>query len=115
MSLSDIVTNPNPTPFAAMRLIREKLGCGLGEAKDFYMLDPSTFAERLQKKVEHHKATNTFYESNEDKIRQAIRRYYLALDQRKHGGLAQNNAFHEIEDILGMTWVQGQELAKVKP
>lgn len=37
----------------------------------------------------------------------AINEYYAALDQRKHGGVAQDNAFGQIQLALGMTWVQG--------
>ena len=38
----------------------------------------------------------------------AITEYYLALDRRQHGGIAQDKAFAKIEKILGMRWVQGE-------
>ncbi len=41
-------------------------------------------------------------------IRKAIRKYYLALDNRQHGGVAENKAFSEIQEVLGMTWVHGE-------
>lgn len=44
-----------------------------------------------------------------EEIQDVIRDYYYALDCRKHGGVAQNNAFNRIENILGMHWQQGQE------
>lgn len=43
-------------------------------------------------------------------IRLAIEGYYAELDQRKHGGVAQNTALQKIEQILGMRWVQGASL-----
>jgi hypothetical protein len=42
-----------------------------------------------------------------DQIKEAILGYYKALDDRKHGRLAQNRAFNQIQRILGMRWVQG--------
>lgn len=44
-------------------------------------------------------------------IRDAISGYYLALDKREHGGIAQDRAFKKIEQALGMNWVQGAALA----
>jgi len=41
-------------------------------------------------------------------IEKAVRKYYLDLDNREHGVAAQNKAFHEIENALGMTWEQGK-------
>lgn len=37
-------------------------------------------------------------------IKAAITSYYLDLDTRKHGGVAQDHAFSKIERILGMSW-----------
>lgn len=45
-----------------------------------------------------------------DKIRSAINNYYLTLDRREHGGVAQNTAFSSIEQALGMHWEQGKAL-----
>lgn len=42
-----------------------------------------------------------------DQIRESILGYYQALDDREHGGIAQDRAFSQIERILGMRWVQG--------
>jgi len=41
-------------------------------------------------------------------IKKAIEKYYLALGNREHGGVAENNAFQEIQDILGLHWEQGK-------
>ena len=41
-------------------------------------------------------------------IRKEIKKYYLALDERKHGGVAASNSFGAIQEILGMHWVQGE-------
>jgi hypothetical protein len=41
-------------------------------------------------------------------IRKEIKKYYLALDNRQHGGVAENKAFNEIQQILGMNWVKGE-------
>lgn len=46
-------------------------------------------------------------------IRAAITAYYLLLDARKHGGVAQDQAFTRIENILGMSWADHQ--AALKP
>lgn len=51
-------------------------------------------------------------QSNEDRVRAAITRYYSALDRRQNGTTAQIQAFQEIENILGMYWVQGATLNK---
>jgi hypothetical protein len=54
-------------------------------------------------------------------IEKAIKKYYLALDNREHGGVAQDKAFVEIERILGLNWKQGEikkfldEHPKLKP
>lgn len=37
-------------------------------------------------------------------IRAAITNYYLDLDARKHGGVAQDLAFSKIERIMEMNW-----------
>lgn len=42
-------------------------------------------------------------------IEEAIRDYYLALDNREHGEIAQGRAFRRIEAVLGMCWRQGEE------
>jgi hypothetical protein len=39
-------------------------------------------------------------------IKAAIDKYYKALDNREHGGNAENRAFYEIQKILGMSWKQ---------
>lgn len=41
-------------------------------------------------------------------IRKAIKKYYLALDNREDGRVAENKAFSEIQEILSMNWVQGE-------
>lgn len=42
------------------------------------------------------------------KIDKAISKYYFALDERKHGGVASSNAFSEIQEILGRQWSSGE-------
>lgn len=37
-------------------------------------------------------------------IRAAIECYYMDLNARKHGGMAQSHAFSKIEQMLGMSW-----------
>ncbi len=41
-------------------------------------------------------------------VKKAIKKYFLALDERKHGGHAMSNAFDEIQSILGMSWQPGE-------
>lgn len=41
-------------------------------------------------------------------IEKAVKKYYLALDRREHGGVAESRAFSEIESILGLSWKQGE-------
>lgn len=41
-------------------------------------------------------------------IKAAVTSYYLDLDARKHGGVAQDHAFNKIEQMLGMSWSQHQ-------
>ncbi|WP_027854271.1 hypothetical protein [Marinobacterium litorale] len=54
-------------------------------------------------------------------IEKAVTKYYLALDNREHGGVAENKAFNEIQEILGMSWKRGETAAfleahpKLKP
>lgn len=45
-------------------------------------------------------------------IRNAIQDYYKALDNRQHGGIAQDKAFEAIEKILGMSWHAWQQREK---
>jgi hypothetical protein len=42
----------------------------------------------------------------------AVRDYHFALDNREHGGVAQDRAFREICETLGMHWQQGEEAAR---
>jgi hypothetical protein len=51
-------------------------------------------------------------ETDKAKLMAIIERYYLALDRREHGGIAQDRAFEEIEQALGMRWEPGATLAK---
>lgn len=43
-------------------------------------------------------------------VEAAVKKYYLALDKREHGGIAQDRAFNEIQLALGMHWQQGEAL-----
>ena len=43
-------------------------------------------------------------------IQKVINEYYLALDTRQHGGVAQDRAFNKIQQILGMNWSRGEQL-----
>lgn len=45
-----------------------------------------------------------------EEIRQVIKDYHFALDNRVHGGVAQDVAFAKICKALDIPWVQGQEL-----
>jgi hypothetical protein len=47
-----------------------------------------------------------------DAVRDAILEYYAALDNRQHGGVAQDRAFNKIQQALGMHWVQGASKTK---
>lgn len=47
-------------------------------------------------------------------VREAINGYYLALDRREHGGVAENKAFQQIQNILGMNWNRGEQLKKLE-
>ena len=40
-------------------------------------------------------------------VQKAIRKYYLALDNRKNGHVAEVKAFQEIQKVMGMHWKQG--------
>ncbi|MEC4728862.1 hypothetical protein HWQ46_25435 [Shewanella sp. D64] len=42
------------------------------------------------------------------RVRRAIRKYYLALDNGQHGGVAQDKAFEEIQEVLNMYLVRGE-------
>jgi hypothetical protein len=44
-----------------------------------------------------------------ERITEAIRDYHLALDNREHGGLAQDACMKAIENVLGLYYFQGQE------
>jgi hypothetical protein len=46
------------------------------------------------------------------KVEKAINKYYMALDKREHGGIAQDRAFNEIQQALGMSWQQGEALTE---
>jgi hypothetical protein len=48
-------------------------------------------------------------------VREAVRGYYAALDQREDGGVAQDKAFRAIEQALGMRWIQGASLMTANP
>jgi hypothetical protein len=89
--------------------VRTRLGCGLREAHD---LVQAQGMDKIDAKVLELLKSNTPYEGVESKIRQVIRDYYAALDNRQHGGMAQQKAFAKIEEILGMSWRQGASLKK---
>lgn len=42
-------------------------------------------------------------------VKQALRDYYLALDQRKNANTAMSVALDRIQEVLGMSWQQGAE------
>lgn len=46
------------------------------------------------------------------KIKAAIEKYYMDLDNRQHGGIAQDRAFNEIQEILGLQWRQSKAMQK---
>lgn len=43
----------------------------------------------------------------------AVTRYHLALDRREHGGVAASKLVDEVQDILGMPWIQGATLTEL--
>ncbi|MFR9719886.1 hypothetical protein ACL00X_11070 [Aeromonas diversa] len=43
----------------------------------------------------------------------AVTRYHLALDRREHGGVAASKLVNEVQDILGMPWIQGAALTEL--
>ena len=90
---------------SALAAIRRKTGYRHTEAVNFYRHDPSNWEARL-------KTARVRPPTNEEKIRAAINKYYLALDKREHGAVAQNMAFMRIEQILGMCWEPGEQLKK---
>jgi hypothetical protein len=47
------------------------------------------------------------------KIRTAISCHHLELDERKNGNTSATKAVDKISSLLGMPWIQGQELQKV--
>ncbi|WP_343735239.1 hypothetical protein [Acidovorax sp.] len=47
-----------------------------------------------------------------EQIAEAIRDYHHALDMRKHGGLAESEAFSSICNTMGMHWNRGEEAAR---
>lgn len=100
---------PEPSPkVLAIRMIRMHMqNCSLKAAIEFYDENPLNWERRMHAVVERDKKP-----SNEDLIRAAINEYYLALDERQNGNTAKYRAFAKIQAILGMTWVQGEQLAK---
>ncbi len=67
------------------------------------------FKERMRKVL----SSPTPHECAEARrVRHAIANYHLALDQRKHGGIAAGTAIKEIEGILEMPWVRDAELRR---
>ena len=94
--------------FTIMREIRSRFGCDLREANDFYLENPANWRERMEAKM----ASGTTYTSPLEKVRAVVNRYYAALDRREHAGIAQDKAFAEIQEVLGMSWTQGATLPK---
>jgi hypothetical protein len=47
-------------------------------------------------------------------IRDFIKEYYTALDNRQDGDIAQNRAFEQIQNSLGMSWGKHQEELKIQ-
>lgn len=45
-----------------------------------------------------------------EQVRAAITEYHLALDRRQHGGIAGDQAFAKICNIMNMPWVQNAAL-----
>lgn len=43
----------------------------------------------------------------------AINKYYLALDNHEHGGIAASNALSAIQKTLGMSWERGEMQKKL--
>ncbi len=43
-----------------------------------------------------------------------INKYYLALDKREHGGVAQDKALRKIQEVMGMSWEQGAMKKKIE-
>lgn len=47
-------------------------------------------------------------------IEKAIKRYFLALDRREHGDIAQDKAFREIQIAMGMEWTPGETIKEIE-
>lgn len=47
-------------------------------------------------------------EAKLQQVVKAVENYYLALDRREHGVVAQGAAMERIETALGMRWVRGE-------
>lgn len=70
------------------------------------MLDPANkLVDPEADTIEHHPDRQAM-----EKVRQAVRDYHAALDNRAHGHVAMDTAMHKIEAAIGMPWVQGASL-----
>lgn len=98
--------------FYASELIDAVCGkCVFMDSMDTQFDEVPEFPENLKDLIAAEVApVETGHELQLDTIREAIKGYYADLDQRKHGGIAQDQAFRKIERILGMHWEQGASL-----
>jgi hypothetical protein len=96
---------------AKVKEIRGCTGLSLREALDLCRRFDGDVPAAIAN-VNNHPGGSMGYVSPEQKCRDAIKKYYAALDNREHGGVAVAKAFAEIEAALDMQWVQGATLKK---
>jgi hypothetical protein len=97
------------------RFSRAHLGVHVQQMlRGFYKHDKSALKPEIEKVLDTTPAELLgFGPSKETRIREAVNRYYLALDTHQHAGDAENQAFEDIQNILGMQWTRGEQAAKV--
>lgn len=79
----------------------------LGKAPDFNLLDSlRAHIASLEAQLSPQQAQPA---DAMEPVRQAVRDYHYALDDRQHGGVAAHKAIYAIEEALGMHWKQGLE------
>ena len=96
--------NDQTVMVAAIKSIREQLGCSLRESRDFYDRNPNNWQERIDQYRKEH--PNGYYVSPEQKIRDLITGKYQPLQRGRFDSHQLDTGAHqvlsEIMAVLGM-------------
>lgn len=90
-----------------VREVRKLTGWGLRDAHNFVMEHRERSLEEVAKGKAEEGESGVPFIGLGDKVRDILKEYHAALDNREHGDVAADRVVKKLQTLLNMPWVQG--------